>query len=146
MALTLLSFFTLAIAGFGACQAFSRRLALPTNALINLGLGFFAAMAVVGFVMSQNWAALSTVSLAILLASCCGAAVTAAGFIRRRTPFLLARGSFNSRLAWFNTMCLCAVSGYLTLGLLNNMSSQVFPWDAFTTWMSRAWGWRQSDV
>ena len=145
MALTLLSFFTLAIAGFGACQAFTRRLALPTNALINLGLGFFAAMAVVGFVVSQNWAALSTVSLAILLVSCCGAAVTAAGFIRRRTPFLLARGSFNSRLAWFNTMCLCAVSGYLTLGLLNNMSSQVFPWDAFTTWMFRAKAWVTTD-
>ena len=45
MALTLLSFFTLAIAGFGVCQASTRRLELPTNALINFGLGFFVVMA-----------------------------------------------------------------------------------------------------
>ena len=40
MALTLLSFFALAIAGFGVCQASTRLLELPTNALIKLGLGF----------------------------------------------------------------------------------------------------------
>ena len=82
MALTLLSFFTLAIAGFGACQAFTRRLALPTNSLINLGLGFFVAMAVVSFLVSQNWLAISKVSQAILLMSCFAAAVAALDLYR----------------------------------------------------------------
>ena len=76
MALTLLSFFALAIAGFGGCQALTRRMALPTNALINLGLGFFVAMAVVSLIVSQNWFALSAASQAILLVSCGAAAVT----------------------------------------------------------------------
>ena len=31
------------------------------------------------------------------------------------------------------------------LSLLNNMSSQVFPWDAFTTWMFRAKAWVTTD-
>ena len=54
MALTLLSFFALAIAGFGGCQALTRRMALPTNALINLGLGFFVAMALVCAVCGES--------------------------------------------------------------------------------------------
>ena len=110
MALTLLSFFALAIAGFGGCQSLTRRMELPTNALIDLGLGFFAAMAVVGFVVSRNWFAVSSVSHTILLISCCGAAVTAVGFIRGSTPSLWARVPLNSRLAWFNALCLCAVA------------------------------------
>ena len=77
MALTLLSFFALAIAGFGVCQASTRRLKLPTDPMINLGLGFFVTMAVVSFIVSQNWFAISTVSQAILLVSCCAAAATA---------------------------------------------------------------------
>ena len=65
MALTVFSFFTLAIAGFGVCQALTRQLELPTNALINLGLGFFVAMAVVSCIVSPNWLPISTVSQAI---------------------------------------------------------------------------------
>ena len=70
MALTLLSFFALAIAGFGVCQASTRLLELPTNALIKLGLGFFVAMAAVSCIVSQNWLPISRVSQAILLVSC----------------------------------------------------------------------------
>ena len=80
MALTVFSFFALAIAGFGVCQALTRQLELPTNALINLGLGFFVAMAVVSCIVSQNWLPISTVSQAIFLMSCCAAAVTALDF------------------------------------------------------------------
>ena len=80
MALTLLSFFALTIAGFGVCQALARQLKLPTNAPINLGVGFFMAMAVVSCIVSQNWLPISTVSQAIFLMSCCAAAVTALDF------------------------------------------------------------------
>ena len=141
MALTLLSFFALAIAGFGGCQALTRRMALPTNALINLGLGFFVAMAVVSLIVSQNWFALSAASQAILLVSCGAAAVTALGFIREGPLLQSAHVPLNSRMVWFNALCLCLVAGYLTLILVNNMSRQVFPWDAFTTWMFRAKAW-----
>ena len=67
MALTLMSFFSLAIAGFGVCQASTRRLGLPADALINLGAGFFVAMAGVSFIVSQSWLPISTVSQAILI-------------------------------------------------------------------------------
>ena len=83
MALTLLSFFALAIAGFGVCQASTRLLEIPTNTLIKLGLGFFVAMAAVGFIVSQNWLPISRGSQSILLVSCCAAAVTALDFNRR---------------------------------------------------------------
>ena len=62
---SLLSFFALAIAGFGVCQASTRLLELPTNGLIKLGLGFFVAMAAVSCIVSQNWLPISRVSQAI---------------------------------------------------------------------------------
>ncbi len=145
MALTVFSFFTLAIAGFGVCQALTRQLELPTNALINLGLGFFVAVAVVSCIVSQNWLPISTVSQAIFLMSCCAAAVTALDFNRGRTLSLSATRPLSSRLVWFHAVCLCLIAGYLTLTLLNNMSRQVFPWDAFTTWMFRAKAWVTTD-
>ena len=145
MALTLLSFFALAIAGFGVCQASTRRLGLPADALINLGLGFFVAMAAVSFIVSQNWLPISTVSQAILLVSCCAAAVTALDFNRGNRIALSAVMPLGSGLKWFNAVCLCLIAGYLTLILLNNMSQQVFPWDAFTTWMFRAKAWVTTD-
>ena len=145
MALTLLSFFALAIAGFGVCQASTRLLELPTNALIKLGLGFFVAMAAVSCIVSQNWLPISTVSQAILLVSCCAAAVTALDFNRGSRLALSAVMPPGSRMTWFHGVCLCLIAGYLTLILLNNMSRQVFPWDAFTTWMFRAKAWVTTD-
>ena len=50
-----------------------------------------------------------------------------------------------SRVTWFHSLCLCLIAGYLTLILLNNMSREVFPWDAFTTWMFRAKAWVTTD-
>ena len=145
MALTLLSFFALAIAGFGVCQASTRLLELPTNALIKLGLGFFVAMAAVSCIVSQNWLPISRVSQAILLVSCCAAAVTALDFNRGSRLALSAVMPPGSRMTWFHGVCLCLIAGYLTLILLNNMSRQVFPWDAFTTWMFRAKAWVTTD-
>ena len=145
MALTVFSFLTLAIAGFGVCQALTRQLELPTNALINLGLGFFMAMAVVSCIVSQNWLPISTVSQAIFLMSCCAAAVTALDFNGGSRPALSAVMRMGSRVTWFHSLCLCLIAGYLTLILLNNMSRQVFPWDAFTTWMFRAKAWVTTD-
>jgi hypothetical protein len=145
MALTFLSFCALAFTGFGLCEALTRRLALPANTLINLGLGFFVAMAVVGLIVSQNWFALSAVSQAILVVSCCMAAITALGFVRGSPLFQSAHVPLNSRMVWFNALCLCLVAGYLALILFNNMSRQVFPWDAFTTWMFRAKAWVTTD-
>ena len=145
MALTLLSFFALAIAGFGVCQASTRLLELPTNALIKLGLGFFVAMAAVSCIVSQNWLPISRVSQAILLVSCCAAAVTALDFNRGSPLALSAVMPPGSRMTWFHGVCLCLIAGYLTLILLNNMSRQVFPWDAFTTWMFRAKAWVTTD-
>ena len=141
MVLTLLSFFALAIAGFGVCEASTRRLKLPTNALIILGIGFFVAIAVVVFIVSQSWLPISIVSQAILLVSCCAAAVTAVHFNRGSHLALSAGMPLGSRLTWFHAVCLCLIAGYLMLILLNNMSRQVFPWDAFTTWMFRAKVW-----
>ena len=145
MALTLLSFFALAIAGFGVCQASTRLLELPTNGLIKLGLGFFVAMAAVSCIVSQNWLPISRVSQAILLVSCGAAAVTALGFNRGSRLALSAVMPPSSRMTWFHGVCLCLIAGYLTLILLNNMSQQVFPWDAFTTWMFRAKAWVTTD-
>ena len=145
MAFTLLSFFALAIAGFGVCQASTRLLELPTNGLIKLGLGFFVAMAAVSCIVSQNWLPISRVSQAILLVSCCAAAVTALGFNRGSRLALSAVMPPSSRMTWFHGVCLCLIAGYLTLILLNNMSQQVFPWDAFTTWMFRAKAWVTTD-
>ncbi|MCH1609948.1 MAG: hypothetical protein L7S53_01430, partial [Luminiphilus sp.] len=145
MALTLLSFCALAFTGFGLCQALARRLAYPTNTLVNLGLGFFVSMAVVSLIVSQNWVALSAASQAILLVSCGAAAVTALGFIREGPLLQSAHVPLNSRMLWFNALCLCLVAGYLTLILVNNVSRQVFPWDAFTTWMFRAKAWVTTD-
>ena len=145
MALTLLSFCALAIAGFGFCHALARRIDVTTNAFIHLGLGFFAAVAATGFVVSQAGLAISVVSQAILWVSCGAAAFTAVVLIRGRSPTPSARMPVRSRVCWFNTFCLCFIAGYLALILLSNMSRPVFPWDAFTTWMFRAKAWVTAD-
>ena len=145
MALTLLSFCALAIAGFGFCHALARRIDVTTNAFIHLGLGFFAAVAATGFVVSQAGLAISVVSQAILWVSCGAAAFTAVVLIRGRSPTPSAGMPVRSRVCWFNTFCLCFIAGYLALILLSNMSRPVFPWDAFTTWMFRAKAWVTAD-
>ena len=69
MALSLLSFIAITIAGFGAFHASARRAGLHTNTWINLGLGFLIAVASVGLLMKRSWLPLSVMSHAILLIS-----------------------------------------------------------------------------
>ena len=145
MALTLLSFCALAIAGFGFCHAVARRIDVTTNAFIHVGLGFFVAVAATGFMVSQAGLPISVVSQAILWVSCGAAAFAAVVLIRGRSPTPSAGMPVRSRVCWFNTFCLCFIAGYLALILLSNMSRPVFPWDAFTTWMFRAKAWVTAD-
>ena len=145
MALTLLSFCALAIAGFGFCHAVARRIDVTTNAFIHVGLGFFVAVAATGFMVSQAGLPISVVSQAILWVSCGAAAFAAVVLIRGRSPTSSAGMPVRSRVCWFNTFCLCFIAGYLALILLSNMSRPVFPWDAFTTWMFRAKAWVTAD-
>lgn len=145
MALSLLSFIAITIAGFGAFHASARRAGLHTNTWINLGLGFLIAVASVGLLMKHSWLPLSVMSHAILLISCCAAALTI---------FLLNRGGAKcwsldvppfAQATWLNFFCLSLVSGYLALILISNMTREIFPWDAFTTWMFRAKVWVFND-
>ena len=145
MALSLLSFIAITIAGFGAFHASARRAGLHTDTWINLGLGFLIAVASVGLLMKHSWLPLSVMSHAILLISCCAAALTI---------FLLNRGDAKcwsldvppfAQATWLNFFCLSLVSGYLALILISNMTREIFPWDAFTTWMFRAKVWVSTD-
>ena len=145
MALTVLSFCALTIAGFGFCHALARRIDVTTNAFIHLGLGFFVAVAATGFMVNQAGLPISVVSQAILWVSCGAAALTAVKLIRGRSPTPSAGMPIRSRVCWFNAFCLCFIAGYLVLILLSNMSRPVFPWDAFTTWMFRAKAWVTAD-
>lgn len=146
MLLTFFCFLTLAISGLGLCRASTHRLGLKSNLWIELGLGFFISAAVVAIILDVARLSLSQTSHTILLLSGVVALSTAIRLRSDSTEFRLLDwvGSFNS--SWLTRICVCLIALYLGLILLNNMNREIFPWDAFTTWMFRAKAWVASDT
>jgi hypothetical protein len=144
----LISFFTLifsAMAGAGALHYCSRVFESKMNTPLALGAGFFVSMAAIVLWLSHSPLSISTSSNIAA-----GVTVFAAFFAVLRGHDALAlqsiKRSLSSLLASrLGMLLLVAASLYLTVVLLNNFNREVFPWDAFTTWMYRAKAWVLTD-
>ena len=137
MAVSFLAFATLTFLGAHAVGFLHRRLVLTSNVGIDIGVGFFVAMGLVALLVE---AALFPVSTGARLALWLGIVGSALIAIRK---YALGREVWQSnslRLipSGLALLILALLLVHLLLILVNNLYREVFPWDAFTTWMYRA--------
>ena len=146
MALSLLSFFALAVSGLGLCHGVARRTALDSNLWVELGLGFFCITAAVGHILSMAWLPISQASLLIAFFSGVTAVLAALALKSAFTRGQLGSAFVFLNSSWLTRLCGGLILIYLGLTLLNNLNREIFPWDAFTTWMFRAKAWVTTDA
>ena len=138
--MSFLALLSLAIAGAGLYHHFNRRMNWTLIPSLEIGAGFFVAA-----VMAS--AALSTAVLSVSHTSYLVISISAllSGFLlfsraALRYPGLM-RFWKTTGTSILGGVALAIIAAYLLLILLNNLSRDIFPWDAFTTWMYRAKVW-----
>ena len=146
MALSLLSFFALAVSGLGLCHGLARRTGLDSNLWVELGLGYFCVTAAVGCILSMAWLPISQASLLIVFFSGFTAVLAAVALKSASTPVQLGKAIHFINSSWLTRLCGVLIIVYLALTLINNLNREIFPWDAFTTWMFRAKAWVTTDA
>jgi hypothetical protein len=146
MALSLLSFFVLAVSGLGLCHGLARRTGLHSNLWVELGLGFFCVTAAVGYFLSMAWLPISQASLLIVFFSGFTAVLAALALKSAFIPLKLGSTLHFINSSWLTRFCGGLILIYLGFTLLNNLNREIFPWDAFTTWMFRAKAWVTTDT
>lgn len=142
MALSFIGLSILWLAGFQICRGLSRLLRNPTNSWLEAGAGFFIAMGLLIIWLTHSPLSLSgagwiTVSLGVLLA----APLLRDALGRRHSPPARA---LDIRLFWAylpHALIVLLIALHLFFVLANNLSRDIYPWDAFTTWMYRAKVW-----
>ena len=140
MTISLLALTCLTLSGCGLYRFVHGQFNWATNPFLEVGAGFFIGMGLVVLWLSSGLLPLTTASqvlsgLSILLSL---VALRTASFSALRTWFLAALRKLAQRryLGW-----VCLIGLYLILVLVNNLHRDIFPWDAFTTWMHRAKVW-----
>ena len=141
MAFTFIGLSLLWLAGFQACRALGARADWQTNVWIDVGAGFFIAAALLILFLTGAPVPLSTASWGAVF----GCALIALPLLRsamhpnrfKAPVFHLA--SVRAHLP--HLLIIMLITGHLLLVLTNNLSRDIYPWDAFTTWMYRAKVW-----
>ena len=140
MAMSFLALLSLTVCGYGLCHRAASRYPLASNSLIEVGLGFFVAAAAVGAILSVSWGSISQSS--VVLAGISGVIsilIIGSWFAASNSRVLPLNQP--ARLPKLGASLQAMVAAYLLLILMNNLSREIFPWDAFTTWMYRAEAW-----
>jgi len=147
MVLTFFSFLALTISGMGFFRVMARYADLRLNTPIELGTGFFLAAAAVGYALEHSRLPVSFTSYIILTLSCIVAVAVLASMhakaVKSGTALL---ADISPNLFSINFWLLLFISGHLLLILVTNLTWEIFPWDAFTTWMFRAKAWVTTDA
>lgn len=141
MAFTFIGLSLLWLAGFQACRAISTRTGCETNIWIEAGAGFFAAAALLILFLTSAPVSLSTASWGAVF----GCVLIALPLLRSATH----PNRFNApalqlaavRAHLPHLLIITLITGHLLLVLTNNLTRDIYPWDAFTTWMYRAKVW-----
>ena len=140
MAMSFLALLSLAIAGAGLYHHFNRRMNWTLIPSLEIGAGFFVAAVMASAALSTAVLSVSHASYLVITIS-----VLLSGVLLFSRAALHYPGSMRF---WKTTgtsipggVALTIMAAYLLLILLNNLYRDIFPWDAFTTWMYRAKVW-----
>jgi hypothetical protein len=129
------------LAGFQICRICGAKLGYETNGWIEAGAGFFIATALLILWLSSMPASLSMASWIAVAISALLALPICLTSMREK---FIGTGDFNLALLRAHLphiLIITLISAHLALVLANNLSRDIYPWDAFTTWMYRAKVW-----
>ena len=146
MIFTFIGLATLSLAGFQICRLISSALNAELNLWLKAGAGFFIAAALVIQWLNYSPISLSSASWSAVFVS---ALVSLPLFQLTRRPEqtviseLLQRKQLSAYLPYF--LLITLIAAHLLLVLASNLTRDIFPWDAFTTWMYRAKVWVLND-
>ena len=146
MILSLFGLIALTVSGLGLFRLFARSANLQFSFAIEVGVGFFISAAIAAWALNFAPLSISHASQIILLLCSLGAALTVASIRQKRGTHGLTRFISVIPESTIDFAILILIAGYLLLVLLNNIDRDVFPWDAFTTWMFRAKAWVTTDT
>ena len=134
------------LAGFQITRLLTSALNAQINVWMQAGVGFFIASALLILWLTSASFSLSTASWS---------AVGISTLIASPLLLKLRQPKPGSRLSGFNRTQLMAYSPYILIlalifahvffVLANNLTRDIYPWDAFTTWMYRAKVWVLND-
>ena len=146
MIFTFIGLATLSLAGFQICRLISSALNAELNLWLKAGAGFFIAAALViqwlnyspFSLSSASWSAVfvsALASLPLFQLTSRPAQAAISGLLQRKrlSPYL---PSF---------LLITLIAAHLLLVLASNLTRDIYPWDAFTTWMYRAKVWVLND-
>ena len=140
MATSILALLSLMLTGYGLYHLFNVRLHWRLNPSVEIGTGFFIASAIVGLTLNLGLFSVEASSKAIALI--CGvAAALLLVIVGRNRRKEMKKLSIAGSLPKLELILVLISATYLSLILINNMSREVFPWDAFSTWIYRAKAW-----
>ena len=146
MIFTIIGLSTLSLAGFQICRLISSALNAELNLWLKAGAGFFISAALLIQWLSYAPISLSSASWSAVFVS---ALVSLPLFQITRRPEqaaisgLLQRKQLSAYLPYF--LLITLIAAHLLLVLASNLTRDIFPWDAFTTWMYRAKVWVLND-
>ena len=146
MIFTFVGLATLSLAGFQICRLISSVLNAELNLWLKAGAGFFIAAALLIQWLSYAPVSLSAASWSAVFVS---ALVSLPLFQLTRRPEqtviseLLQRKQLSPYWPYF--LLITLIAAHLLLVLASNLTRDIFPWDAFTTWMYRAKVWVLND-
>lgn len=129
------------LAGFQICRICGAKVDYKTNGWIEAGAGFFIATALLILWLSSIPASLDMASRIAVLISTLVALPLYRTLMRAK---FIGTGDFNLALLRAHLphiLIIMLILAHLALVLANNLSRDVYPWDAFTTWMYRAKVW-----
>ena len=141
MAISFLAFICMTVTGAAVVSMLGRRFNAQLNLALALGAGFFAAATTVGL-----WLIVAPLPLSLASHLAVGVIVTITLLVLARTDPLALKEDIRHAIAHLghskmSFLLVVVTAGYLLLILVNILSRDVFPWDAFTTWMYRAKAW-----
>ena len=146
MIFTFIGLATLSLAGFQICRLISSALNAELNLWLKAGAGFFISAALLIQWLSYAPVSLSAASWSAVFVS---ALVSLPLFQLTRRPEqtviseLLQRKQLSPYWPYF--LLITLIAAHLLLVLASNLTRDIFPWDAFTTWMYRAKVWVLND-
>ena len=146
MIFTFIGLATLSLAGFQICRLIASALNTELNLWLKAGAGFFISAALLIQWLSYAPVSLSAASWSAVFVS---ALASLPLFRLTRRPEqaaisgLLQRKRLSPYLPSF--LLITLIAAHLLLVLASNLTRDIYPWDAFTTWMYRAKVWVLND-
>ena len=146
MIFTFIGLATLSLAGFQICRLISSALNAELNLWLKAGAGFFISAALLIQWLSYAPVSLSAASWSAVFVSAL-ASLPLFRLTRRPEQAAISGLLQRKRLSpyWPSFLLITLIAAHLLLVLASNLTRDIYPWDAFTTWMYRAKVWVLND-